>query len=160
MLKLTSKLLLIFFCTLPLLAKQTLPTSPSKEAIKIASQLLETMHMKHNYEGMIKRITQMQIQQNPQLVIIRPTIRSFFTKYMGWDALKYDIADTYATYYTVKELKEIKTFYQTEVGQKSIHLMPQLASQGAKIGQQKLMLHMSELQTMIEKALKEHHASK
>ena len=161
MLKLTLKLLFITLLTLPLFSKENIQTtaSPSKR-VAIALELLETMQMKHNYEGMIKRITQMQIQQNPQLVIIRPTISSFFTKYMGWDALKNDIAETYSKYYTIKELQEIKTFYLSKVGQKSIHLMPQLASQGAKIGQEKLMLHMPELQTMIEKALKEHHISK
>jgi len=161
MLKLTLKLLLITLLTLPLFSKEhTETTASSIKRVAIALELLETMHMKHNYEGMIKRVTQMQIQQNPQLIIIRPTISSFFTKYMGWNALKNDIAKTYASNYTTKELEEIKAFYLTKVGQKSIHLMPQLASQGAKIGQQKLMLHMSELQTMIEKALKEHHTSK
>ena len=160
MLKLLSKTLLILFCTLPLMAKQTSPLAPSKEAIKIASTLLETMHMKHTYEGMIERITQMQLQQNPQLIIIKSTIHNFFTKYMGWEALKKDIAYTYASAYTQKELEEINKFYQSNVGQKSVHLMPQLASKGAKIGQHKLMLHMPELQSMIEEALKKHHSSK
>jgi len=160
MLKLISKILLILFCTLPLVAKQTPSLASSKEAIKSALILLETMHMKDTYEGMIERITQMQLQQNPQLLIIKPTIHNFFTKYMGWEALKKDIAYTYASAYTQKEIEEINRFYQSKVGQKSVHLMPQLASKGAQIGQQKLMLHMPELQKMIEEALKDHHSSK
>ena len=162
MLKITVKFFLLILLTQPIFSKSNavVKTVPSKETIAIASELLETMHMKHTYQGMIARITQMQLQQNPQLLIIKPTIHGFFKKYMGWEALKSDIAYTYASVYTQDELKEINKFYQTKVGQKSVHLMPELASRGARIGQHKLMLHMPELQTMIEKALKKHHQSK
>ncbi len=123
-------------------------------AIAAAHQLLETMNMKKTYAGMIERITQMQLQQNPQLKVIQPTIHAFFNKYMGWDALKDDMAAIYAKNYTAQELNEINAFYQTPVGQKTVQLMPQLAAAGAQIGQSKLATHIGELQTMIETELK------
>jgi hypothetical protein len=103
---------------------------------------------------MIKRVTQMQIQANPQLKAIEPTIQAFFDKYMGWEAQKGDIAALYAKNYTTEELQELSKFYQTPLGQKTVQLMPQLAAAGAKIGQSKMMQHMPEMKAMIEAELK------
>ncbi len=125
-----------------------------------AHQLFETMNMRHTYAGMIERVTQMQLQQNPELKIIQPTIHAFFKKYMGWDALKDDMAAIYAKNYTAQELGEINAFYQTPVGQKTVQLMPQLAAAGAQIGQSKLAAHMGELKIMVETELKKINAEK
>lgn len=119
-----------------------------------ALTLLATMNMKESYDGMIKRITQMQIQANPQLKAIEPTIEAFFTKYMGWEAQRGDIAALYAKNYTTEELKELNKFYQTPLGQKTVQIMPQLAAASAKIGQSRMMQHMPEMKAMIEAELK------
>jgi len=129
-------------------------TIAAHEANSEALSLLATMNMKESYEGMIKRITQMQIQAKPELKAIESTIEAFFTKYMGWEAQRGDIAALYAKNYTTKELKELNKFYQTPVGQKSVQIMPQLAAASAKIGQSKMMGHMSEMKAMIDSELK------
>lgn len=129
-------------------------TVPTSATLTAANNLLKTMHMGDTYAGMIERITQMQLNHNPQLSIIKPTIHAFFNKYMGWDALKHDMAQIYAEHYTTSELEEISTFYKTKIGQKTIKLMPILAAEGAKVGQDKLAAHMGELQLMIEAELK------
>jgi len=135
-------------------AMKVAPKSQNNSAVTAAYELLKTMNMDKTYAGMIERITQMQIQQNPQLKVIEPTIHAFFKKYMGWDALKEEMAKVYAKNYTAKELGEIIAFYKTEVGQKTVQLMPQLAAAGAKIGQSKLAEHMGELKIMVESELK------
>jgi len=119
-----------------------------------AFTLLATMNMKNSYEGMIKRITQMQVQANPLLKEITPIIEAFFTKYMGWEAQRGDIAALYAKNYTLEELKELNKFYQTPLGQKMLQLVPQLAAASAKIGQSKMLKHMPEMKAMIELELK------
>jgi len=119
-----------------------------------ALTLLATMNMKESYDGMIKRITQMQVQANPQLKAIEPTIEAFFTKYMGWEAQRGDIAALYAKNYTTEELKELNKFYQTPLGQKTVQIMPQLAAASAQIGQSRMMKHMPEMKAMIESELK------
>jgi len=130
------------------------PTIPAHQANSEALTLLATMNMKGSYEGMIKRITQMQVQSNPQLKAIEPTIEAFFTKYMGWEAQRGDIAALYAKNYTVEELKELNKFYQTALGQKTVQIMPQLAAASAQIGQSRMMEHMPEMKVMIEAELK------
>ena len=71
-------------------------TIAAHQANSEALTLLATMNMKESYEGMIKRITQMQIEANPELKAIEPAIKAFFTKFMGWEAQKGDIAALYA----------------------------------------------------------------
>ena len=132
----------------------TKTTVPAHMANNEALTLLATMNMKESYEGMIKRVTQMQIQANPQLKAIEPAIEAFFTKFMGWEAQKGDIAALYAKNYTVEELKELNKFYQSPLGQKTVQIMPQLAAASAQIGQNKMMQHMPEMKAMIEAELK------
>ena len=107
MLKQTSKsLLFAALLSLPfsLQATEAKTTVSAHAANSAAYTLLATMNMKESYEGMIKRITQMQIEANPQLKAIEPTIHAFFTKYMGWEAQRGDIAALYAKNYTTEEL--------------------------------------------------------
>jgi len=129
-------------------------TVPAHMANNEALTLLATMNMKESYEGMIKRVTQMQIQANPELKAIKPAIEAFFTKFMGWEAQKGDIAALYAKNYTVEELKELNKFYQSPLGQKTVQIMPQLAAASAQIGQSRMMQHMPEMKAMIETELK------
>jgi hypothetical protein len=129
-------------------------TIPAHTANSEALTLLATMNMRQSYEGMIKRITQMQIQAKPELQAIAPAIEAFFTKYMGWEALRGDIAALYAKNYTVEELKELNEFYQTPLGQKTVQIMPQLAAASAQIGQSRMMEHMPEMKAMVEAELK------
>ena len=134
--------------------KEPKNTITAHQANSEAFTLLATMNMKSSYEGMIKRITQMQVQANPQLKEITPTIEAFFTKYMGWEAQRDDIAALYAKNYTLEELKDLNKFYQTPLGQKTVQLMPQLAAASAKIGQSKMLEHMPGMKAMIELELK------
>ncbi len=129
-------------------------TIAAHQANSEALTLLATMNMRESYKGMIKRITQMQVQSNPQLKAIEPTIEAFFTKYMGWEAQRGDIAALYAKNYTVEELKELNKFYQTPLGQKTVQIMPQLAAASAQIGQSRMMEHMPEMKAMVEAELK------
>ncbi|RLA65648.1 MAG: hypothetical protein DRQ78_05145 [Epsilonproteobacteria bacterium] len=163
MLKNTSKsLLIIAFCSLPFALQATENTASTTASTKVSAHasnsaaytLLATMNMKQSYEGMIERVTQMQIEQNPELRKVKPTIHAFFTKYMGWEAQRGDVAALYAKNYTLEELQELNTFYQTKLGQKSVQLMPQLAAAGAQIAQGKLASHMGELKIMVDAEMK------
>lgn len=134
--------------------KEAKSTIPAHQANAEALTLLATMNMKESYEGMIERITQMQIQARPELKAIEPAIKEFFTKYMGWEAQRGDIAALYAKNYTTEELKKLNEFYQTPLGQKTVQLLPQLAAAAAQIGQSRMMQHMPEMKAMIETELK------
>ncbi|SFV68552.1 hypothetical protein MNB_SV-13-659 [hydrothermal vent metagenome] len=123
-------------------------------SLSLANELLKTMHMEKTYEGMIANITQIQIQRNQKLKMIEPTIHAFFDKYMGWEALKDDMATMYAKRYSSEELAEVIAFYKTEVGQKTLAFMPEIAIKGTEIAQKKLSAHIGELKEMVEAEMK------
>lgn len=161
MFKSTSKsLLIITALALPfsLYASEVNTTIESNTSvdtsISMANELLKTMGMEKTYAGMIDNVTQMQLYQNPKLKVIEPTIHAFFVKYMGWDALKYDMAKMYAKSYTLKELEELIAFYKTKVGEKTLKLMPELAMTGTEIAKKKLTEHIGELKSMVKSELK------
>ncbi len=129
--------------------------APSEDRLKAAYTLLDTMHMAENYNRMTKQITDMQVAQAPQLAAVRDMIQSFFDKYMGWDAIKKDIAALYAKNYSKEELEKMNSFFASDVGQKYIALTPRIAAASAQIGQSKLQGHMDELRKMIDKKLAE-----
>ena len=155
MIKTTSRsLLLAAALTLPFSLHATeavkTETVAKSETIIAADALLKTMNMNSTYAKMIQNITDMQVKQNPQLEALKPTMMAFFEKYMGWDALKDDMAKVYANNYTAQELNEINAFYKTPVGQKTVELMPKIATEGMQVGQAKVAAHMGELQEMIQ----------
>lgn len=125
----------------------------SDAQMQAAYKLLDTMHMADNYSRMTKQITDMQVAQAPQLAAVRDTIQTFFDKYMGWDAIKQDIAALYAKNYTKEELEKMNSFFSSDVGQKYIALTPKIAAASAQIGQSKLQGHMGELKKMIDEKL-------
>jgi len=127
--------------------------APDKDGLKAAYTLLDTMHMSDNYNRMTKQITNMQIAQAPKLEVVRDTIENFFQKYMGWDAIKEEIAALYAKNYSKEELEKMNSFFASEVGQKYIALTPKIAAASAQIGQSKLHGRMGELRKMIDEKL-------
>ena len=127
--------------------------APSEDRLKAAYTLLDTMHMADNYSRMTKQITDMQIAQAPEIAQLRDTIQNFFDKYMGWNAIKQDIAALYAKNYSKEELEKMNGFFASDVGQKYIALTPKIAAASAQIGQSKLQGHMGELRKMIDEKL-------
>ena len=125
--------------------------------------LLETMHMKQSYDTTLKRMFQSRaamlppsLSQNKKFMDGYKSFLSNFTKkYLSWGAIKEDVAALYARHYTVKEIKDIKAFYLTTTGQKSLKIMPQIAVESMKITQSKLIPHMGEMEEAITKLVQE-----
>ncbi|MDQ7083609.1 MAG: DUF2059 domain-containing protein [Sulfurovum sp.] len=147
----TKSLLLIASLALPCSVYANAEASPK---LGLAEELLTTMHIDKNYAKMIDKITLMQLRKNPKLKVVEGTIHEFFEKYMGWDVLKVEMATLYNKNYTSKELEDIIAFYKTEVGQKTLKLMPQIVLSGTQLAQKKLLEHTAELKSMIESELK------
>ena len=54
----------------------------------------------------------------------------------------------------MQELIELKQFYQTPVGRKSSRLLPELAAEGAVLGQKRVQQNIDELKSMIAEEAK------
>ena len=82
-------------------------------------------------------------------------MREFMADAMSWDAVGDDLARVYAEAYTEAELRELGVFYATDLGQKTIQLMPVLMQQGMEIGQQVVLERQPELERRIEERVRE-----
>ncbi len=77
------------------------------------------------------------------------TMHDFFTKYMGWNALKDELADMYMRKFTEKELEQINAFYITPAGQKVITVLPELVQERNQLAMMRLQQNIGELQQII-----------
>jgi len=111
--------------------------------------LFRLTQMEKKIQESVDSVVQLQIRQNPQLAQHEKTIREFFIKYIGWDALKNDITEMYMKTFTEKELEEINAFYITPAGQKVITVLPQLVQQRNQLAMTRLQQNIGELQQII-----------
>jgi len=121
--------------------------------LKAAQDLLVAAQMDQIFSKTIDEALDMQIKQAPQLADLRDVMKAFFVKYMSWDAMKDDLAKSYADAFTEQELKEITKFYRTPAGKKMALMTPDLMTREANLGQQKVQDHIGELQQMIQEAM-------
>ncbi len=162
MLKIVSKIALVVALAMPAVVNAEaakVDTNATKEVkvdsarLEAAKELVASMGIKNSYAKMIDQATKSLVLRQPKLKSVEGEIKAFYTKYIGWDTIKDKMAAIYAKHYTVKELGELKKFYESEVGQKSIKLMPQIMQEGKKLGSSSVMAHIDELKKIMMKAL-------
>ena len=162
MLKIVSKIALVAALAMPVVVSAEAPkvdANATKEVkidtarLNAAKDLVASMGIKDSYAKMIDQATQGLVLRQPKLKSVEGEIKAFYTKYIGWDTIKDKMAAIYAKHYTVKELNELKDFYKSDIGQKSIKLMPQIMQEGQKLGASSVMAHADELKAIISKAL-------
>lgn len=128
--------------------------------LRAAQDLLKVMGSEETHKRTIDQMLEVQMKQMPQLRPMRGVMVRFFEKHMGWESLKEDIAKIYAKRFTVAELGELARFYKTPIGRKAIRLLPEIAAEGAMIGQTRVQKNMGELQAMIREEMAKQQAGK
>ena len=113
--------------------------------------LFRLTQMEKKIQESVESVVQLEIRQNPQLGQHEQAVRNFFAKYIGWSALKNDIANMYINTFSEKELEQINAFYITPVGQKVINEVPELVQQRNQLAMQRLQQNIGELQQVIAK---------
>jgi len=111
--------------------------------------LFRLTQMENKIQESVDSVVQLQLRQNPQLAQQEPAVREFFTKYIGWNALKNDITEMYLSSFSEQELEQINAFYITPAGQKVIKVVPELVMQRNQLSMQRLQQNIGELQQII-----------
>lgn len=111
--------------------------------------LFRLTQMEKKIQQSVDSVVQLQLRQNPQLMSHEKTMHDFFTKYIGWNALKDELADMYMRRFTEKELEEINAFYITPSGQKVITVLPELVQERNQLAMMRLQHNIGELQQII-----------
>ena len=111
--------------------------------------LFRLTQMEKKIQESVDSVVQLQLRQNPQLLTHEKTIHEFFTKHIGWNALKNELTDMYMRKFTEKELQEINAFYITPAGQKVITVLPELVQERNQLAMMRLQKNIGELQQII-----------
>ncbi len=74
---------------------------------------------------------------------------AFLEKYIGWKAIRDDLAQMYMETFSEDELKAMNAFYITPTGQKVITIIPQLVQQRNQLAMQRLQENIGELRAAI-----------
>ncbi len=131
------------------------PLARADEAshLQAARDVLAAAHMDRIFSRAIDQVVDAQMQANPQLAQnVRGLLRDFLTKYMGWDALKEDIAQLYAKDFSEDELKQIGAFYGTPTGAKTLEVVPALMAQAMALGQSRVQAHLPEFKALVDRS--------
>lgn len=142
--RLAAVLLLSLFAT-------TLYAEDNKAHRDQVEKLFKLTQMEKKIQQSVESVLQLQLRQNPQLAQQKETVKQFFEKYIGWHALKEDIAEMYMKTFSDKELKDINAFYITPAGQKVIKVVPQLVQKRNQLAMGRLQKHIGELQNVLAK---------
>lgn len=117
---------------------------------KAAEDLLESLNFDKAMTDIIDQMVDGDMQRNPEMGPYRKIIRDFYQKYVGYENIKGDMIRIYSAEFTEDELLELKRFYSTPLGKKTIEKMPTLMQQGAEVGAAKVRDHIPELKSAIE----------
>lgn len=122
---------------------------------KAAQTLLLAMDTPKTVDTNLQQMLTLQMDQMPAMKEAEIEVRSFFAKYMSWEALKEDMIKMYMEEFTEKELKEMTAFFKTPTGQKMAAKQSTLTMRGAQLGQSKIQPHLMELQQILQKKLQD-----
>jgi len=135
-------------CTLILASATTSYAAPDSHRQAVA-RLFELTHIQRLIEESVDNVLALQIAQNPALAEHREALRAFLQKYIGWQALKDDLAVMYLQAFTEAELDQMNAFYSSPTGQKVLQRLPELVQQRNQLAMQRLQQHIGELQQEI-----------
>ena len=111
--------------------------------------LFKLTQMEKKIQESVASVLQLQLRQNPDLIQHKEAVGQFFEKYIGWTALKEDMAVMYMETFSEKELQNINAFYITPAGQKVINVVPQLVQQRNQLAMGRLQNNIGELQKIL-----------
>jgi len=133
--------------------KVTKEEGSKKDALKAAQELFSIMHLKDIYAKIVDDATNSLVRRAPQLKSVQKKIHDYYNRYIGWDAIKDEMAKIYAKYYSAKELEELVKFYKTDLGKKTLATLPKISAEGRSLGINRMREHQKELQDIIQKVL-------
>tara|TARA_B100000745_G_C19910479_1_gene305483 strand:+ start:29 stop:505 length:477 start_codon:yes stop_codon:yes gene_type:complete len=145
--KKSKTLLLSFALALSLLSLSA--SAEEKSSLEATHELFEAMNLAVTFEETITKMVDVQIRQKPQIAPFRQVMLDFMRKHMGWESMKPDMARLYTDRFTTEEILELKSFYETPLGKKTVRLLPELTAEGAVLGQKRVQENIVELQQMI-----------
>ncbi|NGP88571.1 DUF2059 domain-containing protein [Fodinibius halophilus] len=117
--------------------------------MQAVNELMDAMNMEKQITESADRMLKLQAQSMPQMAQHQEIMSEFFHKYINWESIGEDIKKVYKETFSEKEIRELTTFYKSDIGQKYARLTPTITEKTAKITQGVIMDHQMELQQKI-----------
>jgi len=133
--------------------KKLKPLTP--EAEKAAYKLFEALKMKEGIHNALMQSLALQIKRQPAMAPYADIYKDFFTRYTKWEDMKKQLAQYYATYFTPQEMEKLAKFYRSDLGKKTLTIMPRLTQVSMLIAQQRIAKHAKELKEAVAARAKE-----
>lgn len=143
----------LFVCALPAAAQTT--ANPSQARIRAAEELVDVMDMEKNLKETTDALLAQQKEQNPVLAQFDDIMRDFMEKALDWDELRDDYVRMYAQIYNEQELRQLRQFYQTPLGQRLLATLPEVAARSSEISNERLQQFLPEMQRRIMERMME-----
>lgn len=141
--------ILITVSSLLLLSISPLSQADDASHLQEVEKLFRLTQMEKKIDESVDTVMQLQLRQNPQLAQHSKEMHTFFSKYIGWHALKNDLATMYMQTFSEDEVKSINAFYITPAGQKVINSLPGLVQKRNQLAMQRLQQNIGELQKIV-----------
>ncbi|HEV3485500.1 MAG TPA: DUF2059 domain-containing protein, partial [Vicinamibacterales bacterium] len=85
------------------------------------------------------------------IALIKEVLHAEFSKaFDGPDGMRAKLVDVYVKHFSHEEIIKILEFYSTDVGRKTVSLLPKLAQEGAAVGQQWALANMQRIAATID----------
>ncbi len=127
-------------------APQAAENSSHRQAVET---LFRLTHMEQKINESVTSVAELQLRQDPGLAAKQEILMAFLDKYIGWNAIRDDLAEMYMQTFTEDELKAMNAFYITPTGQKVITIVPQLVQQRNTLAMQRLQENIDELRSAL-----------
>jgi hypothetical protein len=142
--RLLLSLALVLACAAPALAQD-----PSPVRLRAAGELVDAMNMQKMMDETAVATMKAQIAQQPVLAQFEDILRETLQKAMKWEEVRGDFIRIYAETYTEDELRQLKTFYQTPLGQRVLATMPEVAAKSTEVSNRRMQQFLPEMQQQI-----------
>jgi hypothetical protein len=125
------------------------------KAEQAAYKLFEALKLKEGIRNALNTSLEAQFRRSPAMIPYKDIYQKFFAKYTKWEDMKKDLAKAYASKFSAKEMEELAKFYSSELGKKSLAILPSLSAFAMKLAQIRIASHSKELKAEVAKRAKE-----
>jgi hypothetical protein len=120
-----------------------------------AYKLFEALKLKEGIRNALNLSLEAQFRRAPAMRPYKDIYQKFFEKYTKWDDMKKDLAKAYASKFSAKEMEELAKFYSSDLGKKSLAILPSLSAFAMKLAQIRIASHAKELKAAVAKRAEE-----
>ena len=109
--------------------------SVSARAGDSALLLADLVGGKDQYNQLSHQVLGEMIRRQPALVRYQGVIQQWAKSYLTWERMRAELAQTYHSHFTPREIQDMVLFFRTPSGQKYVRYSPLLHEEMVRIGQ-------------------------